>query len=67
MTKNIEEDGRGTCIACYSWDVIPLESQFSDEILSIHVCRKKDPPKILCDRGMEGIPDWCPYKTEGII
>jgi hypothetical protein len=57
-----------TCWECTFWDVVKLESAFSEKEHNIHVCGHpgRTRPKILCDKGTSRIASGCPegYKDE---
>jgi len=54
-----------SCFGCTNWTVFEFTGQFSSpKRVHIYTCSKVDPPRILCDRGMEGIPEWCPLGEE---
>lgn len=49
------------CFECGHWGLIKLTGQFDpNKIITITVCECINPPRILCDKGMDGIPGWCP-------
>ena len=61
----VNKENIHNCISCEHWGTIKFLSQFSaDKIHTIYVCQKLDPPRALCDRGIDGIPEWCPYDAK---
>jgi hypothetical protein len=49
------------CFGCDNLSVYEFTGQFSStKRIKIYTCSKIEPPRILCDKGIEGIPHWCP-------